>query len=39
MVEEEHAKAHVSLVDNEVSWQEHGGPYLEGQVSQKCITH
>ena len=38
MVDEEHSESHVSFVDYEVSWQENGGSYLEGQVSQERIA-
>ena len=39
MIEEEHAKANVSLVNYELARQKHGWPDFQGQVSQKCITH
>ena len=39
MIEEEHAKADVSLVNYELARQKHGRPDFQSQVPQKCIAH
>lgn len=39
MVEEEHTKAHISLVNYELSWQKYGWTYFQSQVPQESITH
>ena len=39
MVEKEHSQAHVSLVNYELSRQEHTGSDFEGEVAKEGIIH